>query len=80
MTNLQTLTRELRERLSSQKRTWMLLAAPELAGALYAADLLLQELDDLEKRVIAVERRVASLDRDFAKRLEDVFSPAARAT
>lgn len=55
MTNLQTITRELRARIGTQKRTWMLFAAPELAGALVAADLLLIELEVLDDRVATLE-------------------------
>lgn len=55
MTNLQTITRELRDRISAQRRSFMLLAAPELAGALAAADLLLIELETLEERVATLQ-------------------------
>lgn len=63
MTNLQTLTRELRERISSQRTTLMLIAAPELAGALTSADLLLLELEKLDDRIIALEASTAELVR-----------------
>lgn len=55
MNKLQELTRDLRERINGRNRKLLLLAAPDLAGALSCLDLLLLELEILADRVVTLE-------------------------